>query len=219
MQFHKLTYLPILITASTLADVRTAIPPDPGPPLYSYLQRNLDGSAFYAHDTEWAAIWFYRDPGCIPSDFNLLDAVDLTPAFPSGPPRPFVCPLTVNGFAIWKNGPPPVDSVPAVSNVHGSAVPVWFVKVSELQAAVADDKLTIDEIGALPSLRKGVAQIFNGETHYGTYRPQGFGNGSIEQTASGTLQDGTSFQVEYQEMGVKNGNGFVFVRHARIAFK
>ena len=77
MQFVKNACLAVLATTGTWADVRTSIPPDPGPPLYSYVQRNLDGSAFYAHDTEWAAIWFYRDPACIPSDFNLLDAQNL----------------------------------------------------------------------------------------------------------------------------------------------
>jgi hypothetical protein len=82
MRLLQTLCLLIPATAAIWADVRTAIPPDPGPPLYTYLQRNVDGSAYYAHDTEWAAIWFYRDPACIPPDFNLLDAVDLAPAFP-----------------------------------------------------------------------------------------------------------------------------------------
>jgi hypothetical protein len=51
------------------------------------------------------------------------------------------------------------------------------------------------------------------------FRPQGPGNGSIHVTASGALEDGTSFQLEWLEMGVKNGGGQTFVRHTRIAFK
>jgi hypothetical protein len=37
--------------------------------------------------------------------------------------------------------------------------------------------------------------------------------------ASGSLTDGTPFQLEWLDMGVKNGNGQDFIRHARIAFK
>src|SRR5262249_54928820 len=42
------------------------------------LQRLLDGSPWYPHDNEWVAIWFTRDPSCIPSDFDLLDTLDFT---------------------------------------------------------------------------------------------------------------------------------------------
>lgn len=187
--------------------------------MYTYLQRNTDDSAFFAHDTEWAAIWFFRDPNWIPADFNLLDAVDFTPAFPGGPPRPFVCPLTVSGFAIWKNEPFPIDSAPVQESGNGKSVPVWFVKVAELQAAAADDNLTIGEILAMPSLRKGTARTFESIDYFGKYRPQGEGNGSIEVTANGTLQDGKAFQVEFREMGVKDEGGVSYVRHVRIDFQ
>jgi hypothetical protein len=202
------------------ADVNTTVPPLPGPPLYTEVGTNLDGSLFYAHDSEWAAIWFLRDPNCIPLAFNLLETADFTPAFPGGPPRPFLCPMTVSGLAIWKNGPPPIDSVPVQENWHGlGAVPVWFVKVSEFEAAAADGMLTITEILAMPSLRKGLASVFEEVDHPGALRPQGFGNGSIEVGAKGKLDSGMSFQLEYNEMGKKNGDGIVFVRHVRIDFK
>jgi hypothetical protein len=102
---------------------------------------------------------------------------------------------------------------------NGNAVPVWFVKVADFQAAAADDQVTIAEILAMPSLRKGTAHTFESVDHFGAYRPQGQGNGSIETTANGTLQDGTAFQVEFREMGVKNGGGVSFVRHIRIDFR
>ena len=50
------------------------------------------------------------------------------------------------------------------------------------------------------------------------FRPQGEGNGSIEVVANGTLDDGTSFQLEWRDMGKKGGDGQDFVRHVRIAF-
>jgi hypothetical protein len=221
MKPKMLLYMGMLATTAALrADVHTTVPPLPGPPLYAEIGRNLDGSLFYAHDTEWAAIWFLRDPGCVPPGFNLLDTADFTPQFPSGPPRPYACPMTVSGLAIWKNGPPPIDFVPIQENWHGSgAVPVWFVKVTEFEAAAADGNLTIGEILAMPSLRKGFADGFEEVEHPGAYRPQGFGNGSIELDARGKLESGMSFQLQFTEMGVKNGGGVSFVRHIRIDFK
>src|SRR5213083_1834597 len=42
--------------------------------------------------------------------------------------------VTVSGFGIWKNGPPPVDFVPIQEVWHGNgAVAVWFTTLSEFQ--------------------------------------------------------------------------------------
>jgi len=220
MRFLKGIGFGILAGGLVQADVRTPVPPDPGDPTYTYLQRYQDGSAFLVNDGEWVAFWFIRETGCIPADFNLLDAVDFTPAFPGGPPRPFLCPNTVKGFAIWKNGPPPIDFVPTQVSWQGlGAVPVWFAKLSEVRAAAADNQLTITEILALPSLRKGFASVFEEVIHPGANRPQGEGNGSIEAVANGVLADGTRFELEFREMGVKDGGGVSYVRHVRIDFK
>ncbi|MBI4902838.1 MAG: hypothetical protein HY820_04335 [Acidobacteria bacterium] len=221
MSYDKLLVVSILFACGVLtADVRTPAPPDPGPPEYSFVQRMLDGSPYVIHDGEWAAVVFYRDPNCAPANFNLLDTVDLTPAFPGGPPRPFLCPLTVSGLAIWKNGPPPIDFVPIQVVWHGlGSVPVWFAKLAEIRAAATDDNLTIAELLALPSLRKGHARIYEEVTHPGAFRPQGFGNGSIEIAAAGVLEDGRSFQIEWVEMGKKDGGGASYLRHGRIEFK
>jgi hypothetical protein len=71
-------------------------------------------------------------PFCIPPDFDLLNFNDFTPAFAFGLPRPFLCPLTVGGFALGKNGPPPIDFVSIFSELHGTGnVPVWFVSWPE----------------------------------------------------------------------------------------
>jgi hypothetical protein len=54
---------------------------------------------------------------------------------------------------------------------------------------------------------------------FGLFRPQGEGNGSLHVVANGTLDDGTSFQLEWLDMGKKGGDGQDFVRQARIAFR
>ena len=58
-------------------------------------------------------------------------------------------------------------------------------------------------MAALPSLRKGQAGIYTEITQPGAYRPQGEGNGAIQVVAGGKLEDGTIFQLEFREMGVK----------------
>lgn len=186
------------------------------PPFYTDVQRLDDGTPYYFHDDQWAAIVFLRLPSCVPADFDLLDGADLAPAFPNGPPRVFGCALTVDGHAIFKS---PEDFVPVQANLKGlGAVPVWFVRLTEIQTVLAGNKLTITQLLAIPSLRKGFANLYDEVDQPGVFRPQGAGNGSIHVTASGSLEDGTSFQLEWREMGMKNGDGQSFVRNARIAF-
>ena len=186
------------------------------PPYYTDTGRLMDGSPYYFHDDQWAAFVFIRLPSCVPPDFNLLDAEDFVPAFPGGPPRVFLCPLTVDGHAILKS---PDDFIPVQANLKGlGAVPVWFVKLSEVQAIVAGNKLTTVQLLASPSLRKGLATQYDEVLLPGEFRPQGLGNGSIHVVANGSLEDGTRFQLEWLDMGMKNGDGQSFVRHARIAF-
>ena len=149
LQLHKVLSIGILAAGGlVLANVTTDVSGDPA--YTSALGTLLDGTPWYPHTDEWAAIWFTRDPGCVPPDFDLLTITDFTPAFPGGPPRPFLCTSTVSGFAIWKNGPPPLDVIPLEAHEHGlGAVPVWFVRLSEIQAATADNKLTITELLAI----------------------------------------------------------------------
>jgi hypothetical protein len=93
------------------------------------------------------------------------------------------------------------------------------MKLAEVRASAADDKLTIAEILALPSLRKGRASVYEKVAHSGAFRPQGFGNGSLQLVANGLLEDGRSFQVEWTEMRKKDGGGVSYVRHARLGIR
>jgi hypothetical protein len=201
------------------ANVRTDVPGEnPGPPAYSQIQSALGPAPFFIpHTDEWAAIPFLRHPSCIPLDFNLLDFNDFTPAFPMGPPRPFLCPLTVEGFALWKNGPPPIDFVPIFSELHGTGeLPVWFVSWPDLVAATGDGDLTLLELLTMSSLQIGSADFYKETVQPGINRPQGPGNGKIEMNGSGLLLDGRSFQFSVREMG---DDGISILRHVRIEFQ
>lgn len=154
-------------------------PEDPGPPFYARLERG-----FVIQDGVTAAIPFYRDPGCIPARFNLLNLFDA--------PRAFACTLNADGFDLWKNGPPPLDLAPIQSETRGlGAVPVWFVDWSELRAVMSDGVLKITELSALPSLRKGSATFYQETLH-----PDGGAQVNMKDiVAHGTLENGTRFQL------------------------
>ncbi|MDQ3418508.1 MAG: hypothetical protein M3541_06950 [Acidobacteriota bacterium] len=222
MTLRKIPAVLALLSIATVAahaQKRVAVPAeDPGPPFYTVVQRLVDGTPFLFTDGEWVAIPFLREPSCVPASFDLLGLFDFEPA-PEGPPRPFLCPLTVEGHVIWKNGPPPVDPAPIQQVLQGlGAVPVWFVRLSEVEAAVLDGDLTITELAAMPSLLVGYADVYNDVQQPGTVRPQGDGNGSIKITAMGTLTDGRSFFFQVVEMGKKGGGGVSYQRNLRISF-
>lgn len=131
---------------------------DPGPPWYTPVfggGPTLPG-AYIPNDGIWAAVVFWRDPACVPADFNLLRLMN--------PPFAFGCDLTVAGRA-WFDGPPP----PLQERYWGlGRVPVVFVLLSELVPAMgdapadpdADPDLYMDELAALPSFNIGYADVF-----------------------------------------------------------
>lgn len=197
-------------------NVRVEVPEENfGPPAYSLVQPAAGPEPYFIpHTTEWGAIPFFRDTACVPPDFNLLLFNDFTPAFPDAPLRPFTCPLTVEGFAIFKNGPPPIDMAPILSQFHGTgAVSIWFVEWNELKAAADDGELTIAELLGLSSLQIGFADFYKETVQPGIHRPQGPGNGKIEINASGILLDGRLFQMHVREHG---DDGVSILRHVRI---
>lgn len=177
------------------AEVRTIIPDeDPGPPFYVRVERQAVHTDIVPHTDELAALIFYRSPACVPSQFNLMDLFD--------PPAAFGCGLTIDGWEVWRNGPPPVDFTPMLAQFYGlGAVPVWFVSWEELEDAVADDHLTLDELRTLPSLRIGSASSYREVLH----PTDGADVPMLSITADGTLDDGTPFQLRHhgsEEAGV-----------------
>jgi hypothetical protein len=155
-----------------------------GVPAYARVER-----PFAVHTEEWAAIVFYRLPGCVPAGFNLLNLFDV--------PGAFACPLTVSGFENWENGPG-IDGAPRQVMSSGFAVPVWLVRWPILQAALADDNLTLAELTTLNPLT-GTATRFHEVLH--PFAPPGTTGGAkiphITISASGTLSDGRSFRLVF----------------------
>ena len=160
-----------------------------GPPFFTI----AGNGAFVPHDGEWAALPFVRDPECSQAmaSANLL-SLDFSA---------FGCPLTVEGFDRWQNGPT-VD--PAPRQTHYSAdgpVPIAFVRWSELEPAIADGVLTMEELLALPSLMWGDADRYRETDIYGVSGPLGPGRGMYKITASGALRNGgTAFRLHVNEV-------------------
>ncbi len=170
----------------------------PGVPAYARVER-----MYIPHTAEWAAIVFFRDPACVPAGFNLLDLFDI--------PGAFSCPLTVSGFEVWDD--PATDAGPRQALSRGTAVPVWFVSWPALQAAIADDVLTMSELESLAPM-KGVAAIFLEDLHPIVPGTSGGGNQPhLTIVASGLLPDGRSFQYELTALPHK------IPTHIRIVFR
>ena len=181
------------------SQIRLYVPEDIEPPVYSNLMHG-----FTPNDGQWAVVFFYRSPECIPPGFNLLDFIDL-----SGSPA--TCPLQIQGATIWHSAG---DPYPAESEFHGTGdVPVWFVRWSEMQALIADDVLTIGELATASSLAVGSASLFHQSVRNDTVGERG---GNESDNAFGQLSDGRTFQVEFTE---KFRNGVHTFPHFRIEFR
>jgi hypothetical protein len=166
-----------------------------GGPFYARIERGLVHT-----DGKWAAIAFYRPPACAPADFNLLDLFD---------PAAFGCDSFVAGFEIWKHGPWAGEEAPIQSHLNNTGpMPIWFVSWSELQAAMADDVLTVGELAGLPSLLVGTAMSFSETLHPFRAAKQTM----VSIVASGVLADGRKFT--YQATETHNT-----IRHVRIVFE
>lgn len=196
----------LLSAAPAHAAVRLEVPEDsPGGPFYA----RIEPGSIAPHTDEWAAIIFYRDPACIPANFNLLNFFD-------APPRPFFCPLTVEGFEVWKNGPGQ-DPAPIQSKLReADAVPIWFVSWPVLQAATADGVLTIGELASLPTLMTGFADQYS-ETLHPTQ--PGRKAAHIQITASGTLSDGRSFRLQVSAVLNPGNTPETGIKHVAIEFR
>jgi hypothetical protein len=159
--------LALLLTTGTAIAVDAQVRiDDPQPPFYARIEANPSAGLAQGiiHDDRWAAVPFYRDPACVPADFNLLQLVDLTPD-PVYGLRPFGCALAVHGFELWQNGPG-IDAAPIHSRLRAiDAVEVWFVSWPALSSEVQDGQLTIGELGSMPSLRRGTAALFSETLH------------------------------------------------------
>ena len=196
--------LALLLTTGTAIALDAQVRIDnPQPPFYARLHTNpslapgLVQEIF--HDDQWVAIPFYRDPACVPADFNLLLLVDFTPD-PVYGLRPFGCALAVEGFELWLNGPG-IDPAPIHSRLRAiDAVEIWFVSWPALSLEVQDGQLTIGELGSMPSLRRGTATLFSERLHPYPAKAPG-----IALEALGYTDDGARFLFHVVATAVPGG--------------
>ena len=92
---HLMLAALVLSTLGSITYANVRIPTDP--PFYARIERDPAGRPNVLNDGEWAVIPFYREPGCVPADFNLLNLFDA--------PRAFACALAVDGFEVWADFP------------------------------------------------------------------------------------------------------------------
>lgn len=196
IRFLPVLALLLLVVPTVLASVR--IDSDGQLPFYARVPRDE-----IITDGEWVAVVFYRPASCIPADFNMLDFFDFPDATGLGA---FDCqPPTTDSVERWQNGPE-VDPAPILVKFRGlGAVPVWFVTWSELEAAIADDMLTIGELEALPSLRRGSAEHYREIVH--PWQNVENGNGDLRIVARGELEDGGRFRLRVSVNDIVNMRG------------
>jgi hypothetical protein len=165
--------------------VRTTWPSaeDPGMPFYA---RFAAPQVFVVDG--WVVIPFYRDPACIPSDFNLLEVFDV--------PAAFGCPHTVDGISLWHGAP--FTGAPKIIQMQGTgAVPYWFIPADAVLESMQDGVVTIGELAALPGRIVGHANYFTEALHPSPDPAGGGGHPApmLNQNAHGTLDDdGRRFQ-------------------------
>jgi hypothetical protein len=150
---------------------------DPGPPFYARVGLQL------LHEQDLLAIPFYRDPACIPDDFNLLEMFD----FP-GPmgPGAFACPLNLTGKLMIEPDAP-LGTFPVHVILRGTSVRFWFVSLEAFQAAAADGVVTRGELAAMSPV-EGTATQYHESLH-----PREDDH-RIVIDAIGALDDGRSFR-------------------------
>jgi hypothetical protein len=159
---------------------------DPGGPFYTRVSTILNQ---IFHDGETLAIPVYRDPSCIPADFDLLQAFH----FP-GPEGPgaFACPLLVEGTLLIEPDAP-LGTFPFQVITRGPAQ-VWFVSYPAFRAAAADGDFTMAELLALQPLR-GQAEHF-----HEMLNPR-MEDHRVVITSQGILEDGRRFQFNVNHPG------------------
>lgn len=166
----------------------------PGVPAYARFELLIPDFDL-PNDRQWAAFVFYRDPACVPPDFNLGDFFDLPGPAGLGA---FACPLLIEGHEIWRPGPG-ADVAPmyVVSRNAVPELPVWFVRWPELRQAIDDGELTIDELRGLPSRLSAKARWFEERL----YPNGGADEPGISLRAEGALEGGGRFELAWDYAG------------------
>jgi len=171
-----------------------------GGPFYAYIFESIEGVQVIIHTDEWAAIPFYRNPDCVPEDFNLLGMVDF---------NALNCYSFVEGFEVFENGPG-LDPYPIQVNLKAAGpVHIYFVPWAVLQEAIVDDELTMPELEGLEGVQIGIATNFTVTHHPGEVEDKLY---SI--VAKGYIEADSSIQFELKATWAQYE-----LTHVKIDFK
>lgn len=143
-------------------------------------------------DGEWVAVVFYRDPDCIPLDFDLGQFFH----FPGpGGPGAFGCQLLTEGMELWANGPDMGDMAPVYMRARNAVpdLPIWFIDRDEFDQELADGSVFINDLVALPSLIRARAWWFEEYIN----PTGGAADPALSLRANGRLESGGRFSLEW----------------------
>lgn len=178
-------------SSSVAADeglVRTTWPSqdDPGIPFYARVELL---PPYIFNNGEWAAVVFYRNPDCVPEEFNLISVFDI--------PRAFGCEHTVHGTSLWHE---PFVGAPKIIHISGNgAVPVWFVPWDAVKdQAHAGGELTLADLKDIEGRLVGHADRYTETLHPHPDPNLGGGghpNPKMIVDANGQLDDGRAFKL------------------------
>jgi hypothetical protein len=189
--FHRtavaLTLVAAVLLVASVGLARTAVRSAP-PPFYTFGGIGLmpDGSLFSVNDGEWAAIAFYRSPEDAPDGFDFLNDFD---------PNVGEAGLHVLGDVLLDDA----GNVVRAGVTGLGAVPIWFVRVEELEALAADETLTKEELMDAQSLVVGYASRYGEENHLEGVHPVSH----LTIVAGGDLEDGGIFTLRAVEVGLE----------------
>lgn len=162
----------------------------PGIPAYARVEL-LIPDFDVPNNEDWAAIVFYRNPDCVPPNFDLGQFFQ----FPGpGGPGAFGCDLLIEGFELWANGPQQ-DMGPIYVRARNAVpnLPIWFVSWPELSVLFDNGEIFIEQIEDLPSLIRGHAWWFEESLHPNGLAP----DPAISLTARGRLETGGRFLLDW----------------------
>ena len=177
----------VILPTGSLVAADLVLFPEEGPVVPAYARFTTVSDLGFT-DREWFVIPFYRDPSCVPRNFNLLEFFDR--------PRAWECdeemPPYIEGFEIRSEPRPAPPEHFYASGLEG--MPVWFVGWDELQevAAKGNGKITIVDLGKMKSLREGIADFYVEELQT-DFNPVS----SHRIETYGTLLDGTPFLATF----------------------
>ena len=175
----------LLLGAAGFADTFIRSAP---PPFYTFGGIGLlpDGSLFSVNDGEWAAIAFYRTPEDAPDGFDFLN--DFDPNFAQAG-------LHVLGDILLDDA----GNLVRARTTGLGAVPIWFIRVEELELLTADGTLTKEELTDAESLVVGYATQYGEENHIqGVHRVS-----HLTIVATGDIEGGGTFTFRAVEAGLE----------------